>query len=73
MLPAAYHWTDTADGAYLHFNAICVAVVRQGQVTITFEQRTHSGACGGTEQGKRYVERWIQARGSALPGGGKRR
>lgn len=73
MLPAAYHWTDAPDGAYLHFNAICVAIVRNGQVTITFEHRTHHGTCGSTEQGKRYVERWITARRGGLPGGGKRR
>lgn len=69
MLPDTCRWLDTAEASRCHYHYRCIAVVVPGEVTIVrgVGRRTHRadlvGKCGSIAQGKRFVERWIQAHG----------
>lgn len=67
LLPASFWWSDDTTASHLHYNAGGVASVkREGArwiVVIRWKTgREMSGPCGSREQGKRFVERWIDAR-----------
>jgi len=70
MLSRPYRWTESPTGAYLHFNYRGVArVVADGpcyRVTIHWRDKTLTGRAASIEQGKRHIERWIEARGDLL-------
>lgn len=62
MLPAAFYWIDSPEGSSLHYNAIGVASVKLGDVTIRWGGHVVYGRCGSVPHCKRYVERWVAAR-----------
>jgi len=71
MLSLPYRWTESPTGAYLHFNYRGVArVVADGPgygVTIHWRGNTLTGRAASIAQGKRHIERWIEARDDLLP------
>jgi hypothetical protein len=59
-----YRWIDSADGAFLHWGYVCVAVVRpDGTVRITGWGRAVGAKAASREQGKRFVDRWRAGKG----------
>lgn len=62
MLGQSFFWIDNPDASYLQYNARGVAVVKPGEVVIRWGSREVHGRCGSIAQGKRYVERWMEAR-----------
>lgn len=58
-----YRWIDCPEGSYLQFRYSCVALVvrreRGCSVEVRAKRDLHARA-PGLEQGKRYVERWIE-------------
>ena len=72
MLPSCCSWIDSDDGAFLHWNAITVAIVRRdGMVTIQWRGKRFGGKAGSLAQGKRFAERWVAAQ-RGFPGLSKR-
>jgi len=71
MLTALYRWLDNPDTCYLCLNFQTVAVLRleAGRVagTLNWQGRSFWFKAGSHRQGKRWVERWIAARGNDLP------
>jgi hypothetical protein len=67
MLGEAYRWIDSEEGSFLRLRYGCVAGVklRDGKVVvwINVTGKEVTGTAGSIAQGKRYVERWIAARG----------
>ena len=63
MLGQSFHWIDYDDTSCLMYNARGVAVVKPGEVLIRWPRGAEiHGRCGSVAQGKRYVERWMEAR-----------
>ncbi len=71
MLPECYRWTDNPDICFLGLNYWQVAVLRlvDGKVhgSVTWQGRVHTFRAGSFEQAKRWTERWVSARGNAMP------
>jgi hypothetical protein len=71
MLSASYRWTFDGSAAFLDYNAGNVASVRQvggkWQTRIQWAGHIHIGPCGSMEQGRRFIERWVEKR-SGPPG-----
>ena len=70
-LVPAYRWIDCPEGAYLYYNYRGIArVVADGsgfRVVIRWRGGEVRGRAGSIAQGKRHIERWIEARGQLLP------
>ena len=70
MLPA-YYWLDSPDEAYLRFNYGSVAWVRADiagfGVTINWRGKYITGRAASIAQGKRHIQKWIEARGDLWP------
>ncbi|MGH8083882.1 MAG: hypothetical protein ACREPV_01220 [Lysobacter sp.] len=63
MLGQSFRWIDYDDMSCLMYNERGVAVVRPGEVVIRWPRGSElRGKCGSVAQGKRYVERWMDAR-----------
>lgn len=66
MRSPAYHWIEGDGRALLRFNFRMVASVKPAgdryMVAISWQGREHGGLVGSLDQGRRYVERWVDAR-----------
>lgn len=71
MLPKPCRWIDSKEGSYLHWNFACIASVtfnESGWVTmVRWDGWEARARCGGREQGKRWIERWIAVRPMPWP------
>ena len=67
MLPDQCRWIDCPDGSFLHWNFACIAYVHPNESgwhsTVRWRGRELACRCGGREQGKRWIERWLASRG----------
>ena len=62
MLPDSYRWAHTEDCAILYLRWGWVATVKPGSVELKAGNGQNiTGPCGSIEQGKRFVERWVEA------------
>jgi hypothetical protein len=72
MLPPPYKWRIEPDRAFLDWNYGNVANVQPWlggwQLNIRYQELIVMAPCGSLNQGIRYAERWILARGADMPG-----